>query len=467
MEVLKNIFVDQLTEKAKKKTDKVNNGYNKHLGWVFLCNNFSERPKSVRTYRSLFAANEHYTYFTPNTFYRNDQRHAGSLRWLNAIVIDIDTKNNKTNSNMSLLDVFENITIAGLPTPSLVVSTPSKGFHVYWYLKSPKRAFPKVIDHYERLQKSIAEAISGDLQAIGAERWFRMPTNNNIIFQSENRASFDELSDWLEINREEENSTYKKTVCVNAEGLLECAAIKHLLKGVPVGQRDNTCYTLALTYKASGFTCYETETFLIEWNQKNDVPMQQIEIKRKVKSAFKKGSPAGPSTFWIRQLSNMEFSYRTWEEAKPREDRTYSHLDEWKEDVLSFFKANKGSFSGSQREIAKAIKSSTDKNKSIPYTTFKKVIEHLIQTGIIEKKVEGKGRGAITYLKVIKENKIIPFSSKPKEKKSSLNINGFNSNTIIDQVVGGFSLPVALGLRRDRSLHSSLLDSRKLLHFKT
>jgi hypothetical protein len=315
--------------------------------------------------------------------------------------------------------------------PSMVVSTPSGGFHVYWYFHTAKRAFPKVTELYKRIQAAIAEVMNGDPQAVGAERWFRMPTPENIIYQSESRVSFDELCDWLSIYQEERLEE-RKAVCVDASGLLHHPAVQKLLEGVSEGQRDNTCYTLALAFKASGYSEKEAETRLQEWNKLNDPAMRQIDVKRKVKSAFKKDAPAGPSAYWIRTLSGMAFTYQTWAEAKPREERTYSHFDEWEKDVIRYLKAQGGEVSGGQRTIAEAIKSSSDERKSIPYTTFKKVIEHLVQTGMIIKKVEGKGRAAVTTLTLVKQPKVVPFQPKKDRKK-----NGFNSNTFIDQVVGG------------------------------
>lgn len=432
MNAYREIFRDQLTEIPKKQIEKQEQGYNSHLGWVFICNQFHEKPKAVRTYHSLFGATEAYTYYTPNTFYRNDQRHEGALRWLNAMVIDIDVKNGQ-NKGLIMPDVLDAVTSAGLPCPSLIVSTPSGGFHVYWYLNKPKRALPKVIAHYKRIQASIAEVMKGDPQAIGAERWFRMPTVQNTIYQSENRVSFDELCDWLAIYQEE-CVEERKAICVGTEGLLYHPAILKLLEGVSEGQRDNTCYTLALTFKASGYDEKETEIRLKEWNKHNQPSMRELDIKRKVKSAYKNGAPGGPTAYWIRQLSGMNFTYQIWEEAKPREERTYSHFKEWENDFINYLKLEGGIISGSQRNIAKAIKSSSDKRKSIPYSTFKKVLEHLIQIGIVKKTVEGKGRAAITTLTLVKNSKVIPFQSRKDRKK-----NGFNSNTFIDTVVGGLS----------------------------
>ncbi|WP_214772612.1 MULTISPECIES: primase C-terminal domain-containing protein [Exiguobacterium] len=426
MESLRQLYRDQLTEAPKRASQKEQSGPSNHLGWVFVCNDFAQ-PKAVRTYSSLFQAQASATYFTPNTFYRNDQRHAGTLRWLNALVIDIDVKIAK-NAGMIYPDVMEMVTTAGLPTPSLIVQTPSGGFHVYWYLAEPRRAFPKVVEHYKRIQQAIAEELSGDLQAVGAERWFRLPTPQNTVHRSAERVSFDALCNWYSERNEE--LLHQRKVMVRKQDMMQHPAIQSLLQGVEQGRRDNTCYTLALAFKATGYSEEDTQIYLYAWNERNTPAMRQLDVKRKVKSAFKEGAPLGPSAYWIETLSGMEFKYQLWEGAKPREERTYSHLEEWKEDVLSILRENGGILCGAQRDIAKIIYSSVDKSKAISYATFKRVIELLIQEHLIEKTVEGRGRAACTTIKIISYKNVIQF---PNVIKS----NGLNPYTFIDTVVGG------------------------------
>lgn len=426
MESLRQLYRDQLTEAPKRASQKEQSGPSNHLGWVFVCNDFTQ-PKAVRTYSSLFQAQASTTYFTPNTFYRNDQRHAGTLRWLNALVIDIDVKTTE-NAGMIYPDVMEMVTTAGLPTPSLIVQTPSGGFHVYWYLAEPRRAFPKVVEHYKRIQQAIAEELTGDLQAVGAERWFRLPTPQNTVHRTEERVSFKALCDWYSERSEE--LSHQRKVMVRKQDLMQHPAIQSLLQGVEQGRRDNTCYTLALAFKATGYSEEDTQIYLYAWNERNTPAMSQLDVKRKVKSAFKKGAPLGPSAYWIETLSGMEFKYQLWEGAKSREERTYSHLEEWKEDFLSVLRANGGILCGAQRDIAKMICSSVDKTKTLSYATFKKVIDLLIQECLIEKNIEGKGRNAKTIITLAEKRKIIPFN------KKNSKINGLNSYTLLDRVVG-------------------------------
>ncbi|WP_243292840.1 primase C-terminal domain-containing protein [Bacillus sp. FJAT-47783] len=444
MNALKAIFQDQLTEAPKKQKDKQQSGYNSHLGWVFVCDRFNEKPKAIRTYRSLYSMASYTTYFTPNTFYRNDRREASALRWINAMSVDIDVKNGQ-NDHLTLPELLDRITEAGLETPSLIVKTPSGGFHGHWLFESPKRAFESVIKHFERIQRLIASAIQGDVQAVGAERWFRMPTEQNIVFQSETRISFDSLCDWYSIQMEEREEE-RKAVCVNASSVLSHPAIQKLLNGVEEGQRDNTCYTLALAFKAAGYDKTATERKLQEWNAKNAPAMRQIDIKRKVRSAFKPGAPVAPSSYWIRTLSGMAFTYQVWEEAKPRHERKYSHLSEWEEDILAYIRQRKGGkVTCSQRELCEEIRSSANRKQKISYSTLKRAISNLTEAGKLTKEVIGKGRGAVTTFTI--QDQVKPFKTQSEASEESnkkpVKRNGANSNTLIDLVVGGAAIAPA------------------------
>ncbi|MFE7083850.1 primase C-terminal domain-containing protein [Priestia megaterium] len=444
--LVQQIYGNQLTEHSKKQTQRQKNGYSSRLGWVFVSKDFTkETTKAVRTYGSLFNVSKDYTYFTPNTFYRNDLRRLSTLRWINAMSIDIDAKNGE-NEGITLPDVQESITQAGLPMPSLIVQTPSKGFHVHWFLEKPKRASDKLNAHYSRVQTCIAEMLKGDVNAIGPERLFRLPTEENTVFHSQTRISFDELCEWFQLVQEQDQQdvhTYKKGFCKGYESLLKHPAVQKILEGVNEGQRDTACYTLALAYKAAGYDEKTAEAYLHNWNQKNTPQMRQIEVKRKVKSAYN-GRFHAPSAKKIRELSGMLFSYVVWEEAKPREERTYSHIEEWEGDVLAFIRAQGGQVSGSQRDISDQITSSVDAERKIPYATFKKVIARLEEQEILSKKVSGKGRGASTELRIIDEVKARRAQSEAskREQDTAPKNNGLNSNTIKDTVAGGTALPL-------------------------
>ncbi|WP_339119808.1 hypothetical protein, partial [Priestia megaterium] len=66
---------------------------------------------------------------------------------------------------------------------------------------------------------------------------------------------------------------------------------------------------------------------------------------------------------------------------------------------------------------------------------------------ILSKKVSGKGRGASTELTIVNELKAhrTQSDSSKNEGQQPSKINGFNSNTIKDTVVGGTALPLSTG----------------------
>lgn len=432
-----SLYDDQLTDKPRKQFQKIQNGYDLKHGWVFLSKD-CKSTKAVRTYKTLFAMAEEYTYYTPNTFYRNDKRNEGSLRWLNAIVVDVDTKNG-FNEGMTQPDLMDLIQEAGLPLPSLIVKTPSGGFHIYWHLLKPMPGTPKAIKLYKDVQREIATLIQGDLAAVGPERFFRIPTNQNVSFWSGKKVSMNDLKDWLIIQRES-NETINHVLVGYKGSLLSHPAIQNLLKGVEQGKRDNTCYTLALTFKAEGYGQEKTESLLREWNSLLDQPLTILDVKRKVRSAFKKDAPKGPSAHYIQYLSGMTFSYRPIVQAVKRTERKQSHLTEWESDVIHFIKKHGGSIQGAQRKLAEEIGQASEVNKAMSYSSFKLVMQSLVDQGKLIKKVEGTGRAAVTtYTLVVPHSqKVVEF--KPKSKNQ---FNGPYSNTLIDPVVGGkiFSFP--------------------------
>lgn len=453
MNALKAIFQNQLTEAPKTKREKQQTGYGSHLGWTFLAEHANDRPKAVRTYQTLFSVSKDYTYFTPNTFCHNKKRSQANLRWINTFSLDLDVKGQKFN-HIPLHDLVFYIVSKGLPEPSLVVKTPSGGLHVHWYLEDPRRAYKKeMIDHYKRILKVIIEELScygADPLANGPERYFRIPTEENTIYQTSKRVPFKVFADWYSEQVTKRQAAQKKAkLAANlkpGQVLLQHAAVQTLLKGVSEGNRDSSCYTLALAFKASGFDEEEAEKRLHEWNTKNEPPMRQIDVKRKVKSAFKAGSPAGPSSEWISRLSGMPFSYQVWEEAKPRHERVYSHLSEWEDDILAYIRQRKGSkVTSSQRELCEEITSSANRKQKISYSTFKRAMASLIEAGKLVKEVIGKGRGAVTTFTI--QEKVKPLKTPPetpkKVEKKSLVINGANSNTPVVPVVGGAAFPMA------------------------
>ncbi|MDZ5813092.1 replication/maintenance protein RepL, partial [Halorubrum sp. AD140] len=88
---------------------------------------------------------------------------------------------------------------------------------------------------------------------------------------------------------------------------------------------------------------------------------------------------------------------------------------------IDYIKQNDNAVCGSQRELAKQI--------GVAYSTFKEVIKLMIDENLLIKEVEGKGRAAITTLKL---TNVFDFTTVKNKQK-----NGPNSYTYRDTVVGG------------------------------
>ncbi|MFW9336468.1 primase C-terminal domain-containing protein [Paenibacillus polymyxa] len=430
-----DLYHNQLTERPKR-FEKAENRVHS-LGWVYVSNN-CQSAKAVRTYQTLFALSERYTYYTPNTFYRRDSRSQGALRWLNAFVLDVDTKHG-ANVGICLPDLLDQIRSAGLPLPTMIVSTPSGGYHVYFVLDSPRQAFSNAVDTYNKLQLAIAKAIGADQQAVGAERYFRIPTEKNVIYRSERRIAFEELNDWYWLNHEPEQENAKTGVWAQ-RGLLQREAVQALLQGVERGKRDNTAYTLALVYKAEGYDQGSAEDALYTWNARLDSPLPERVIFQKVRSAYKPGAPAGPTADWIQYLSGVSFAHAAkWEAAKPRAERERSHYEEWAADVLEFLREQPDQqLSGSQRKLAASF--------GMSLSTFQEVVCNLVQTEKVILEVSGKGRAACTTLRLVRPKdptkttaKIIPFPKQSFTNNYIINVPVSNTFKVLGGLVGGFS----------------------------
>ncbi|OUS68561.1 hypothetical protein B1748_33585 [Paenibacillus sp. MY03] len=390
-EAFRLLFGNQLTEMPKRFPTEAT-GRAKTLGWVFVSSD-CRNMKACRTYQTLLAMSGQHTYYTPNTFYRNDRREEATLRYLNALVIDVDVKGaDNPNAGLCMSDLLERISSAGLPCPTMIVRTPSGGYHVYFLLNAPRKAYTNAIQTYRRIQTAIAAAIGGDRQAIGAERWFRLPTPDTLVYASEQRVSFAELLDWESINQDAIQEAKRGSIV--QKGLLDHPAVKTLLAGVEVGKRDNTCYTLALAFKREGYSMEDAEAELQEWNTRLDEPMPQRIVSRKVKSAYKGDAPAGPTGEWITYLSGVPFSYEVWETAKPRGERKTSHYSEWAEDVERVLQQLPDrSITDAQRKLASYF--------GMSLSTYQAVVALMVESGRLTVEVHGKGRGAATTLRLV------------------------------------------------------------------
>lgn len=368
--------------------------------WIFVGS--KENMKSVATQSTLGAVinDESYKaeYYTPNGYYRRDKRLTENLRWLNAFVFDVDSEHE------TLLDMFDRITSCGLPLPTAVVQTPSGGFHITYILEQPVRATEKALRLYTAIMSYIAEDLGSDQAAVGANRIFRIPTENNLVyFMPEHTYSFELFKDWRNVNYPYKPH-FQQDLRVTKSNLMNTAAVTQLLNSpCPEGYRDRTCFTLALAMKASKWPIDRAEDALLEWHSSycsrtckrvGKSVFSAADTIKKVRYVYNREKLIAPSAEAIQELSGELFRYavsKIYEGPKAREERERSHYQERIQDLLELLKVEKVIF-GSQSEIASRL--------NCPLSTFKEILERLASAGQI--RVETKrGRGGNTTITLL------------------------------------------------------------------
>lgn len=372
--------------------------YDDERQWVFIGS--KEKMKSMATQSTLFAAvgdpEFNSTYYTPNGYYRRDQRLTESLRWLNGYVFDLDI------SGDTVLDIMDRLHDAGLPSPTAIVKTPSGGHHVSYFFKESVRATPKAISLYTAIMRHIAVDIKSDLSAVGANRIFRTPSESNLVyFNHENLYEFDVFKNWREINHPF-TSTKSGEFSIYTGNIMSHPALQYLLEApCSEGNRDKTAFTLSLAMKASKWSQAEAENAIRVWyatsvhraSAPGKDPFTERDAIYKVEYVYRNSSLNLPSAQMIRELSGMNFYYQnrvTWVSAKPRNERERVHLTEWKEDLLALLESEK-ELIGTQEELAKRI--------NCPLASFKEVIRSLKESEeiIVETR---RGRGGNTTIRL-------------------------------------------------------------------
>lgn len=378
--------------------------YDKQRPWVYVGPEGAMRPAAtfMTLYNYLWDSKKKNTYYTPNSFYRNDGRLVENARWLHAIQLDIDVKNEYiANQGITLLDVLDRISDAGLPIPTAIISTPSGGFQPIWMFQTSVRATPKARSLYTAIQKHMAIDINADSFAVGVERIFRTPTEQTIVyFEPNNIYTFQTFVDWREINHPLVWDT-QKAILANEYDIMGHPAIRKLYnQDATVGKRDMTCFTLSLAMKFSGWSLERAEQEIEKWwhecsEKGGSKPFRLRDALYRVRRVFRINRYQRPSSEYIYRLTGVHFSYRNkcfYTLAKPREERKRSHKHEWKADLLNYLKQVHKEIVGTLDEISTLLK--------MPKSSLKAVLKALIGEGLIEV-YSTRGRNGSTRITLI------------------------------------------------------------------
>jgi hypothetical protein len=402
--------------------------YDKDRSWVFFGS--TAHMKSVATISTMLAylntPEQETTYYTPNSFYRNDQRREDTARWIHAFVVDIDVKGRYRHLlGIRPMDVLDRIEAAGLPKPTAIVQTPSGGMQPIWVLSQPIRATEKARSLYKAIQRHMVEELDGDLQAVGVQNIYRTPSEESLhFFERTNTYDFQCFIDWRDINHPlEEVSSYWGAV--KSTDIMRYPALRKLfLQTAQIGERDNTCVTLALAMKYSGWEEDRAYAEITNWHDsrvdvgygKNAFKLNKaLDIVRRMYASNRLNAP---SPKYIESLTGIPFSFdqvRYYRKAKSRADRQRSHLSESKADLIAYVQKER-LLTGSLKSIASLLK--------MPVSTLKIVVQQAKQEGKIQiKTVRGRNGGTrIEWIEPIDSPDQKTTNHKPEENKKIIHV---------------------------------------------
>ncbi|EMB5553077.1 primase C-terminal domain-containing protein [Listeria monocytogenes] len=410
-------------------------GHRKGVQFVVRQKEDLQRKQGVRGFivtsqEALINEANKITHWTPNVFrwgtYSDQQRkfikgHSeDNLQQINTYVIDVDT--NKVDVAALIMASMKILN----QTPTFILKT-NQGFQLYFVLENP--VFISNANNFKslrvakriatNLKHAFAEVLPGVDRGCNDFGFFRAPSTENIIFENlANQVSYTDLITWSKVYTQKHNRQGLKivrerasfSVATDQEWFQKLVQLTNIRGRKGQYGRNNAAFTIALACFSSGKSYEEAYDFLDEFNTNLQYPVAQKEIERVLKSAFS-GKYKGASLEYIQGIlenyqTENEIKHSTAfifkkmgnrvfrKHRKTRENRTYSHFEEWEADLEEYIQIN--ILSGqtfvekTQRELAEETK--------IPLATLKKILK---QSNRIISRVEGKGRSAKTLLSTV------------------------------------------------------------------
>ena len=245
------------------------------------------KPEDLKDYRPPMDKN---IYFGVYSRFRKDGK-AQSCNTTKALWVDYDAGMEGLTVYERVKKVQSNIKAAGLPEPSVLVSS-GNGIHAYWILKERQQEVQEIL-------KAMALATNGDMRATDKARIMRLPNTLNVkdinrplkceIVQADYSLIYD-LEDIkaalggyigqakekpLQVKPEPTNTLINS---INPDR----PCIAAMLKGVPEGERNFALGRLTKWLQIKGYTKKKSQQVILEWNSLNNPP----EIKAKLLKDF-------------------------------------------------------------------------------------------------------------------------------------------------------------------------------------
>ncbi|EAV9838837.1 plasmid replication protein, partial [Listeria monocytogenes] len=376
-------------------------GHRKGVQFVVRQKEDLQRKQGVRGFivtsqEALINEANKITHWTPNVFrwgtYSDQQRkfikgHSeDNLQQINTYVIDVDT--NKVDVAALIMASMKILN----QTPTFILKT-NQGFQLYFVLENP--VFISNANNFKslrvakriatNLKHAFAEVLPGVDRGCNDFGFFRAPSTENIIFENlANQVSYTDLITWSKVYTQKHNRPGLKivrerasfSVATDQEWFQKLVQLTNIRGRKGQYGRNNAAFTIALACFSSGKSYEEAYDFLDEFNTNLQYPVAQKEIERVLKSAFS-GKYKGASLEYIQGIlenyqTENEIKHSTAfifkkmgnrvfrKHRKARENRTYSHFEEWEADLEEYIQIN--ILSGqtfvekTQRELAEETK---------------------------------------------------------------------------------------------------------------
>lgn len=292
-----------------------------------------------------------------------------NLRAITCFVVDADFGDSKPDSWSFDYSVFDvQINNRHMLTPTYVLETPH-GYQAYYVLAKPVWVRRKdgnklpALTAAKRISQHIREAVAKELPQTdtGANHFgfFRMPNEENIKDINEDAVEdFARLMKWSLQQDEVKTPKARRTLQLLTDQV-DTAWFRALTEAkVPCAGhngygRNNVLFTLCLAMFSSSRSEADAYDYADQWNSGQLDPLKDREVQNVVRSAYS-GRYHAATKEYIQELVNryapgvqVQGSLRTWYKfKKDREDRQYSHLKEWRDDLLDIVASSTNRRSG-------------------------------------------------------------------------------------------------------------------------
>lgn len=351
-------------------------------------------------------------FWRPNLMFSSKSAKQRQIRWLTSFFFDFDPQHLKKLDILSPDDLLKHVHAKVGIWPTLIIKTPSGGYHIYLPLKRTRGMVngQKTIPRYGIVMRHITNLIGSDIHAASAEHYMRAPKARSVVYFSKATyvPTLEDYEELLEINTQYlpkrslkdskivgiEDYRYNRAIDIILSGQFQQGYTSGKGKKRKVG-RNNAAFTLSLAFKASGLTMQEAEEKIITWHRSgnfNTAGFELSEAIRALRHAYE-GPYKGPSNLYLEALTGISCRFKIITPRKPRGERR-DHLTEIVQDVHKYLKEH-GTIEITQQELANKL--------GVALRSLVEVLKTMRERGEISVTKIRNGRTWISRIELVKE----------------------------------------------------------------